>query len=146
MDADRDINGQKYRIGKLTPKEQFHVARRLVPLLTGLAGAAMPSVLAGVTDAAALTDDALGQILLAFSGGLSKMSNEDSEYVIDTCLSAVQRKQGEIWAPVLVKGGMMFADIRLPDMVQLVVAVVQENLGSFFPGAAAPPATQSPAA
>lgn len=139
MDAERTISGQKYRIGDLTPKEQFHVARRIAPIISDIAGAAVAALRApGALDPDKMTEEAIGALLVSFAGGLGKMKNDEADYVIDTCLSACTRDQGNgQWAPVAGRqGGMMFADIKLPEMVQLVVAVVQENLGGFFPEAA----------
>jgi hypothetical protein len=48
-------------------------------------------------------------------------------------LSAVETKQGDMWARVMVSGNMMFDWVDLPLMAQLVWAVVQANLGNFFP-------------
>ena len=118
-----EINGQSYRIGRLDAKKQFHVARRLAPLLAGLGGA--------------LKGEAKGfaEMVSPIAEALAKMSDEDSDYVIDTCLAVVARQQGSDWAGVMARnGGLMFQDIDLPAMLRLAVAVIQHNLGSFFPG------------
>jgi hypothetical protein len=70
---------------------------------------------------------------------LSGMSDEDVDYVLDVCLGVCQRLQpnGQ-GAPVIARGGgLMFEDIDMGQMMQLAVKVIQENLGGFFPGAAA---------
>lgn len=118
-----EINGQSYRIGRLDAKKQFHVARRLAPLLAGLGGA--------------LKGEAKGfaEMVAPIAEALAKMSDEDTDYVIDTCLAVVARQQGEGFQSVMVKGGgLIFQDIDLPAMLQITVAVIQQNLGSFFPG------------
>ena len=40
-----------------------------------------------------------------------------------------------MWSPMMIKGALMFQDLQLPALLQLVGAVIQENLGSFFPAA-----------
>jgi hypothetical protein len=118
-----EISGQQYRIGRLDAKRQFHVARRLAPLLAGLGGA--------------LKGEAKGfaEMVSPIAEALAKMSDEDTDYVLDTCLLVVQRQSGQGWQSVMVKnGGLLFQDIDLPAMLQLTVAVIQQNLGSFFPG------------
>lgn len=121
-----EVGGQKYRIGRIDARKQFHVARRLAPLLAGMSG---------------LTGKSVG--FEAFIGpltdALSGMSDEDVDYVLDVCLGVCQRLQlnGQ-GAPVIARGGgLMFEDIDMGQMIQLAVKVIQDNLGSFFPGAAA---------
>ncbi|VXB25187.1 putative bacteriophage protein [Burkholderia sp. 8Y] len=127
-----DINGQSYRIGRLDAKKQFHVARRLAPLLAGLGGALKGKA------------QGFAELVSPIADALAKMSDEDTDYVLDTCLSVVARQQGDGWQNVMVKGGgLVFQDIDLPAMLQLTVAVVQQNLGSFFPGG---PSTSTAAA
>ncbi|WP_024904462.1 phage tail assembly chaperone [Robbsia andropogonis] len=126
-----EINGQGYRIGRLDVKRQFHVARRLAPLLAGLGGALKNSA----------DKDSVGfsELVAPIAEALSKMSDEDTDYVIDSCLSVVQRQSGNAWAPVMARGGgMMFSDIELSEMLRLTVAVIQGSLGGFFPGAPSP--------
>jgi hypothetical protein len=120
-----EIGGQKYRIGRIDARKQFHVARRLAPLLAGMSG---------LTKGGGF-DALVGPLTAAISG----MSDEDVDYVLDACLGVCQRIQpnGQ-GAPVIARsGGMMFEDIDMGQMVQLAVKVIQENLGGFLPGAAA---------
>jgi hypothetical protein len=121
-----EVGGQKYRIGRIDARKQFHVARRLAPLLAGMS---------------ALGDKSAGFAALIgpLTDALSGMSDEDVDYVLDVCLGACQRIQpnGQ-GAPVIARGGaLMFEDMDMGQMIQLAVKVIQENLGGFFPGAAA---------
>lgn len=121
-----EIGGQKYRIGRIDARKQFHVARRLAPLLAGMTG--IPYKASGFAGF-------IGPLTDALSG----MSDEDVDYVIDVCLGVCQRLQpnGQ-GAPVIARGGgLMFEDIDMGQMVQLAVKVIQQNLSGFFPGAAA---------
>jgi len=120
-----EVNGHSYRIGKMPAKEQFHVMRRLGPAIMGfLASGVNGGGMAG----------AMGPIL----DHLSKMSDEDSDYVLDHCLSVVQRAQGNDWAKVRApNGALLFNDIELPQLLNLTRAVLTENLRGFFPAAAA---------
>jgi hypothetical protein len=127
-----EIKGVNYRCGRMDAKKQFHVARRLAPLLAGLGGAIKG-------DAAGFTE-----LISPIADALSKMSDKDTDYVIDTCLLVVQRRQGDAWQSVTARdGSLMFDDIDLPALLQLTVAVIQQNLGSFFP---AGPSTSTAAA
>ncbi|MBB3004360.1 hypothetical protein FHX57_006742 [Paraburkholderia tropica] len=120
-----EVGGQKYRIGRIDARKQFHVARRLAPLLAGMSS---------VADKSAGFAAFLGPLTDALSG----MSDDDVDYVLDVCLGVCQRMQpnGQ-GAPVIARGGgLMFEDIDMGQMIQLAVKVIQENLGGFFPGAA----------
>lgn len=121
-----EINGQKYRIGRMDVRKQLHVSRRLGPAMLGLLASSQMK----------------GFNLTAMIGpsvdALSKMSDEDTDYVIDQCLGVVQREQANgQWAPIRAShGGLMFQDIGLMQMLNLTRAVLAENLKDFFPIAA----------
>jgi hypothetical protein len=120
-----EVGGQKYRIGRIDARKQFHVARRLAPLLAGMSG--VPDKTAG-----------FAAFLGPLTDALSGMSDEDVDYVLDICLGVCQRIQSNGHpAAVMVRGGLMFEDIDMGQMIQLAVKVIQENLGGFFLGAAA---------
>jgi len=117
------INGHTYKIGKLNALTQFHVARRIAPVVSGL------GIFIEVAKADPLA--AIGPVAEA----IGKMTDADSEYVIYTCLGAVQRKQPGVnlgWGPVTSSGGLMYDDIDLPVMLQLVFHVLQVNLAGFL--------------
>lgn len=120
-----EVGGHKYRIGRMDARKQFHVARRLSPLLAGMGGLGDKS--AGFAAALAPLTEAL-----------SSMSDEDVDYVLDACLGVCHRLQQDGRpAPVMTRSGLMFDDIDMAQMIQLAVKVIKENLGGFFPGAAA---------
>lgn len=126
MDDIVEIGGQKYRIGRIDARKQFHVARRLAPILASLG-------------ASSFKGDGFTKFLGPISEALSTMSDEDVDYVIDACLSACQRLQANgQGAPVIARGGgLMFEDIDMGQMIQLTVKVIQQNMAGFFPGAGA---------
>lgn len=142
------IGGATYQIRKLTPFQQFHVARRLAPALWALGTAAADALRTVKTPDAAVTESARGEapahspvggMLAAFepiADVIAKMSDEDSEYILTTCLSVVYLQQNNSWAPILPpnRSGLvfMFDSITLPVMMQLTVEVIKENLGNFF--------------
>ncbi|MET3654091.1 phage tail assembly chaperone [Dyella japonica] len=122
---DFEINGQQYRSGKLNARQQFHVARRLAPVLGGLATASQGK-----------TDD-FATFLQPIADAIAGMSDADCDYVLDTCLAIVQRQQGSSWANIFVNKAQMFDDIDMGVMLQIASKVITENLGSFFQGSAA---------
>jgi hypothetical protein len=120
-----------YRIGKMSPWDQFHVARKLAPVLWSAFDAAR----AAGTDPTNLTDMATFGVLGTPLNVLARMSNEDSEYVMRTCLNVVARKDGvsNKFMPVTAaNGAFMYDDIKMPDMVRLVFEVMKDNLGDFM--------------
>jgi hypothetical protein len=135
MERHEEIKGHTYAIGKLNVFEQFHVARRLGPMLSEIVAAFMsaPNLFAGGgEDAKALEFLELATGPLANS--LAKMSNADADYITHACLSVCQRKQAHGYAKVFVPGGgIMFQDIQLDTFLGLVFFVLQENLAGFFP-------------
>lgn len=155
------IKGAEYKIRKLTPFQQFHVARRLAPALWALGAAAAEVVKtaenvqkADTVDAEVVKtaenvqntasvdkvpeDDPTNRMLTAFgpvAKAFASMSDADSEYILGTCLSVVLRKSGSGWAEVAPKGSqgyLAFDDITLPTMIELALEVIKENLGNFF--------------
>ncbi len=121
-----EISGQKYRIGNMGARKQLHVSRRLGPAMLGLLASSQTKNF-NITAMLGPAVDAL-----------SKMSDEDTDYVIDHCLDVVQREQDNgQWARIRAgNGGLMFQDIGLLQMLNLTRAVLAENLKDFFPTAA----------
>ncbi|WP_343724939.1 phage tail assembly chaperone [Herbaspirillum huttiense] len=126
MMSEIKIGDHTYRIGRLDARKQFHVARRLAPVLAGLSGGA------------AKAGASLVAQLMPIADALSKMADEDVDYVLDSCLAVCQRAQqgGQFAAVTVPSGGLMFQDIDMAQMIQLTVAVIQGNMAGFF--AAAP--------
>lgn len=129
--AETEIAGVKYRVGRLDARKQFHVARRLTPVM----GALVAALKGGEGE---LSGENVLSALVPMSEAVATMADADADYVITTCLGACERESvvhGAGWSPVSAPNGrLMFDDIALPQMLQLVAAVIQENLAPFFPG------------
>ncbi len=115
-----EIGGKTYRLGSLDAMKQFHVTRRLAP------------VLARLREAGADADG--GDIMAVLLTAVGELSDADSEYVIKTCLAVCSRQiEGGAGYAAVVRGGQfMFGDMTMPDMLQLTWAVLQANLADFF--------------
>jgi hypothetical protein len=127
MNLEIEIDGFTYQIEKLNAIQQWHVFRRLIPLLSAFSG------LANV-DRDAVRSSMLNQLSPAFAQ-LSAMSDIDTDYVLNTCLSVVKRRDQATggWQRVMVKPGMLqFDDVEMTTMLRLAVFVVVENLSPFF--------------
>jgi hypothetical protein len=129
MDESRKITiGERtYLIGSLDCFQQFHVARRLGPMLL--------SVLAAAAQA---PDDADFESLLSgpLVEHLATMNQEDVDFVLCTCLGVVRVQLSDNGtAPLWDKTSkqLRYQDLQMPAMLQLTIAVCKDNLGSFFP-------------
>lgn len=128
-----EINGQKYKFAKIDALKQFHIVRRLAPIIGELLSAVGPSFKEGQ---AVLNDEeqftkALGPI----AGAIGKLSDEEANYVLFSLLGSVQRHQaGGGWANIVATGHhtLMFQDIELKAMFQLAVKAFSVNLGGFI--------------
>lgn len=128
-----DINGESYQATKLDAFKQFHLSRKIAPVLPTL----FP-LFFEISRGKDLTKDmdGLAAMLQPFADSLADLSDEHSEYVLRTCLSAVRRKQGEKWVPVWSESAKacMFDDMDLGVMMQVAMNVIQDSLGSFIQG------------
>ncbi len=131
------INGNTYQAGKMAPREQLHVLRRLTPLLTEAAPALM-GFLDGSKDKGETIRDAVAAIG-PLADALAKMPDGELDYVMDHCLLQVQRQDAKTltWHPAYAgRGGelvsMYSADIDLATELRLVSEVVKVNLAGFF--------------
>ena len=139
-----EIAGQKYRAGKLSAFQQLHLSRRIAPLL--------PKLLPVFAQIAGRKGDDEPVDLSAFAGAvgplaqtLAEMSDVDCEYVFGTCLTVVSRQQGQAWSAIwnAPSKSLMFDDIDLPVMTEIVVKVIADNLGPFMQGLLARAQTQA---
>lgn len=125
-----ELKGIQYRLAKLSVFEQLKVSRKLLPLLAGLL-----SDIDGIKSAAAEGNlyHALEKTLPTVAQSLADMSEEDTNAILHPCLSVVSRQQGKGWAAIFSQGSLMFDDLDLMTLLQLVTRVVGDSLGSFLP-------------
>ncbi|EPZ2970032.1 phage tail assembly chaperone, partial [Escherichia coli] len=65
---------------------------------------------------------------------LSSLTEDDTSAIIHPCLAVVSRRHMDGWVPVFTQGELMFDDIDLLVMLQLVARVVADSLGNFLQG------------
>lgn len=111
---DIDLSGHSYKCGTIDARKQFHIVRRLAPV--------MGSVAKG------------GDALDAITAAISKLSDDDADYVVFGLLACVTRKQdnGLGWAKVSNGNALMFADISMGDMLKLAYHAFEANMQDFF--------------
>lgn len=128
------INGQQYRFGKLDAFKQFHVSRKIAPVV--------PTLIPVFTEIASRGDgflsdtNRLAETLLPFAEAIADMDDAKTEYVLATCLAVCQRNTGNAWASVwnAQANVCMFDDMDMSVILPLVVHVIKDSLGSFING------------
>lgn len=118
-----EIESHTYRIHKIDARSQFHIVRRLAPVL----GQIVPAVQAGAGGM-----DALPPLANAIAG----LSDDDADYVLFGLLKAMSRKQdsGLGWGPVSTGNAIMYDDISMSTMLKLAWEVMSYNMAGFFQG------------
>jgi len=136
MALEIELNGNRYSIGRLSAMQQFHVSRRIAPIIPTLIPVFMRMREKGIEGSGLADLDGLAAALQPLADGLAALKDEDAEYVLGTCMSAVQRQQETGWARVwaLEQKRAMFQDIGIETMLPLAVRVITENLGPFISG------------
>lgn len=124
MESEFEIGGHQYRTGRLSARQQFHVVRRF-----GTVAGALGSILEHLKSPKQTSLAKLEPLLKA----IGDMPDEDVDYIITNCLAVVQTYRGNAWHRVqALSGEMMYSDIELQHMLQIVFEVMKANLSSFF--------------
>jgi len=123
-----EIEGTKYRTGKLDAFTQFHLVRKLMPLFSGL-GESFANL-----SGQQIGGDSWWKQLGPIAHAVAEMTKEDSEWILRTCLGVVSVWNGRQYTPITTpQGQLMFDTMEMTTMLQLAFTVIQDNLGSFFP-------------
>jgi hypothetical protein len=157
-----EIGQTRYRVNRMNVFDQAHVARKVAPIVFSMGrgyAAALSKIPErtpqpppeytdgnggnGVTEAdfeqpdqqeIAEQNEILFETLGPIADVLSKMSDEDVDYVLKKCLTVCQKYTGTGWAPLMRNGNLMFDDLDLATLMQLTMEVVQDNLGPSLRG------------
>lgn len=134
------IGEHDYTIGRLNALDQFHVSRKIAPIVPTL----MPIItevakgdLSKAIESIELGDnnelgslEPLAQALEPFMEAFAKMPEDDVNYIIHKCLSVVKRGSS-----IVCRGQtIMFDDLDMGQILPLVVAVIRVSLGNFIQG------------
>lgn len=139
------IGNYDYEIGRLNAIDQFHVSRKIAPIiptimliLTELAKGELQKTIeklesAEDNDVSGLAEanlESLGTALQPLMDAFAKMPEDDVDYVIKKCLTVVSRNG----AKVVVRDAIMFDDLGMEHILPLTIAVIRTNLGNFIQG------------
>lgn len=133
-ERDFSIGERHFKLLKIDVLKQFHIVRRLAPLLGDILPVAAKLQKFGKIDPEKLTEEQLGIVGPLISKGLelfSKLSDADSEIVLMGLCSAVEIQQEKNWARLVVGDAFMFQDLSLPTLLQCAGRAFLYNLGSF---------------
>ena len=134
------IGDHDYTIGRLNALDQFHVSRKIAPIIPTL----MPIIaevakgdLSKTIESIEHGDNSelgslepLAQALEPFMDAFAKMAEDDVNYIIHKCLSVVKRGSS-----IVCRGqSIMFDDLDMGQILPLVVAVVRVSLSNFIQG------------
>ncbi len=122
------VGGEKYRVGRLSTFDQFNLASDFRDPLSGLAFLRRDRP-KDVTDA-----QYAKAVEFLITGGAAFSAPAQRQRIINLCLSAVKRKSGVGWTPVInAEGGVQFKDVDLAGMIALMYRVFEHNgLLDFF--------------
>lgn len=138
------VNGITYQASKLDAIKQFHILRRLAPVISGLAplaslssgsqpgGATIEQVKAQISNDPATTERAISGLCNA----LSSLKDDDANTVLFGLLGCITRQEqhGLGWAPITNGQLLMYQDIDLLAMMQLAWGAVKVNFSNFLNG------------
>lgn len=134
-----ELEGRTYRVGKIDARAQFHIVRRLAPVLGELAGALQGRITAPAVESddeakKAKTAKAAVEALPPIANAISRLSDSEADYVIFGLLKVVVRKQdqGLGWGPVTTGEQLMYDDINMTTMLKLAWKALSFNMSGFF--------------
>lgn len=133
MSKEVDVAGYKYRIGAIPARNQFHVARKVAPMMRAMAAGALAPKAAGAPTEGPSAWLAMFAPLVDM---ISSMPHADADFIIDECLRVAERwdEKASRFCQVMANNGrFLYADITMEVMMRLTIETLEENLGSFFP-------------
>lgn len=135
-ERDFSIGSKSFKLNKIDAFKQFHIVRRMAPLL----GELLPAM-AAMSKAKNLDEMSEEEKLVQFAKigeplmvGLANMSDADADKVLFGLLASVEMKQDATgnWAKLATDSALMFSDLELPVMLQAAGRALMFNLSGFF--------------
>lgn len=113
-----EIEGATYRIGKIPARDQFHLARKLAPMIGSMIG------------------EKGEHALLPFFKAIGEMTEADADFLLFGLLKVVTKKldNGLGWAPLTNGTFVMYGDLGLDTITQIAWESFNHNFASFLAG------------
>lgn len=137
-ERDFTIGSHRYKVGKIDAFKQFHIARRLGPMMGGIIPVAqkLEARFGKLKPEEMGKDqlDAIAEIAQPILVGFAKLSDEDANRVLLGLCSAVEMEQTSQggWARVATDAGLMFQNLELPELMQIAGRSFMYNIAGFF--------------
>ncbi|PHM39268.1 bacteriophage protein [Xenorhabdus mauleonii] len=130
-----EIEGKKYRAGKLNAFQQQDLAVALVPVIPALKPIwdSLKINVVGEDGKPAFMQEAIVDFLVPLADAIRSLGKENRYEINDICLSVVSRESGGVWSNIYINQQLMFDDINGLDLLKIVGHVVKGALGNFFP-------------
>lgn len=136
MDNSFQIGGRNFKLLKIPAFQQFHIVRRLGPVL-GKLGPVMAHF-AKTSKEESSGDkniEAMAAFLKPVMDGLSELSDDEANKVLFGLLSAVEMQQSAgNWARLSTDSVLLFSDLELPVMLNCAGRSFMFNMSGFFQG------------
>jgi hypothetical protein len=132
---DFEIGTRKFKLLKLDAFKQFHIVRRIGPMLADLLPALGQAKKIAEGTGLSETDklSAFAEIAAPLMKGLSKLTDADADLVLMGLLSAAEMQQpAGNWARVASGNMLMIQDLELPQLLQIAGRAFAFNLSGFF--------------
>lgn len=135
--ADRnfEVGGRKFQLSKINSLKQFHIVRRIAPIL----GEMLPAIkeISRQPEGKVLTEAEQMEMAVKFGApflnGLAKLNDKDSEFVLYALLSGVEMQQDQgNWAFIVKNDMLMFSDLDMPLMLAAAGRSFMFNMAGFF--------------
>lgn len=136
-DRDFEIGAMKFKLNKIDTFKQFHIARRVGPILGDMLPIVGPILkTAGNKDLSESQKfDEMAKLAKPLMDGFAKLSEEDSNKILLGLLSAVEIQQATgNWAKVATENQILFQDLELPTLLMIAGRAFAYNLSGFFAG------------
>lgn len=135
-ERDFEIGAKKFKLNKIDAFKQFHIVRRIAPILADLLPAMKDIQKVAKADSSMTETQKLeefAKIGTPLMNGVSKLSDEDANRVLFGLLSAVEMQQSTgNWTKIATDSMLMIQDLELPVMLQIAGRAFAFNLAGFF--------------
>lgn len=142
-----NINGVNFQINKLDALSQFHVARRMAPLLTEVGPLVKVFKESGLS-ADDLRQGNVGGLLAAIqpiTSALAALPDTEANAILFGLLSSVEMEQSVGgFARVCQGNQLMFANLPMPTLLQLAGRAAIHNFADFFSALPSPSSQGEP--
>ncbi len=134
-DREFSIGGRDFKLCKIDAFKQFHIVRRIGPLLSDLLPAMKDAEKLKNLDALSESEklDQIAKFAGPIMNGLSKLPDADADLVLFGLLASVEVKQAAgNWTKIASNSMLMIQDMELPVLLQLAGRAFLFNLSGFF--------------